>query len=87
MFSSAYKKMASNPGSPAQYDNFVSDTPAYSDHMESEELKILLYLTLIYGFVEVIMIYDKYDFLNVNILRILVNRRHLPTLHLPHELF
>lgn len=34
-------------------------------HVESSDLKLLLYLTLGFGLVEVIMIYGKYDFLNV----------------------
>lgn len=34
--------------------------------MEALDLKAMLYLTLIYCFLEIIMIYDKYDFLNVN---------------------
>ena len=34
---------------------------------ENEELKILLYLSLAFGFIELIMIYDKYDFLNVSL--------------------
>ncbi len=32
---------------------------------EHEELKWVLYLTLVFCFLEVIMIYGKYDFLNV----------------------
>lgn len=34
-------------------------------HIESEELKFMLYCTLAFGLLEIIMIYGKPDFLNV----------------------
>ena len=37
-------------------------------HVESTDLRFLLYLTLGFGVIEIIMIYGKYDFLNVNFL-------------------
>lgn len=36
-------------------------------HTESPDLKFLLYLTLGFGLIEIIMIYGKYDFLNVTV--------------------
>lgn len=46
---------------------YDTETPyKYGDHVESNELKYIFYLTLVFGFVEIIMIYGKYDFLNVH---------------------
>ena len=49
----------------------------------NEDLRWVLYLTLIFGAIEVIIIYGKYDFLNVSFLIILVDCLNLSLIYLP----
>lgn len=37
-----------------------------NESAENEELRYILYLSIAFGIIEVIIIYAKYDFLNVN---------------------
>lgn len=53
----------------------------------NEDLRWVFYLTVIFGAMEIIIIYGKYDFLNVRLFLISAYRAHLPTLNLPAEPF
>ena len=68
MFASVYKNINTNAGMPVDHqDNFAAEMPTEGDGSEAQWLKYLLYITLGFGFIEIIMSYDKYDFLNVKI--------------------
>ena len=55
------------PPSNRHYDSGKDIVERHEGHIKSEELTFLLYLTLAFGFIEIIIIYGKYDFLNVSI--------------------
>ena len=55
------------------------------DHVESDELKYIFYLTLAFGFIEIIMIYGKSDFLNVNHHLNIVNCAHMLVVNILNE--
>lgn len=57
----------------------------YGDHVESEELRNIFCLILGFGFIEIIMIYGKSDFLNVNCINILAYCTDLLAFHLSYE--
>ena len=57
----------------------------YMDHVESDELKYIFYLTLAFGFIEIIMIYGKSDFLNVNHHLNIVNCAHMLVVNILNE--
>lgn len=43
----------------------IGESGVMEDADENEELRYILYLSIIFGVIEVIIIYAKYDFLNV----------------------
>lgn len=52
---------------------------------DSDELRYLLYFSIIFGVIEVIVIYGKYDFLNVKRSSNLVDDGDLPAFDLSSE--
>ncbi len=69
-------------------NGYGNDSNVYTDGDGSDsndDLRWVLYLTMIYGAIEVIVIYGKYDFLNVAFLSIVVDCTHMFAFNLPVE--
>jgi hypothetical protein len=69
---------------------YGNESNVYSDGDGSdsnEDLRWVLYLTLIFLAIEVIIIYGKYDFLNVSFFPILVDCLDLSPFYLPSQPF
>jgi hypothetical protein len=58
-----------NPGvSGSRVGVGVADSSGIStDENDNEELRFILYFSIVFGIIEIIIIYAKYDFLNVKI--------------------
>jgi hypothetical protein len=55
-----------NPGISGSRVGVGADSSGIStDDNDSEELRFILYFSIVFGVIEIIIIYAKYDFLNV----------------------